>query len=239
MDKAVVNRSSEYFIALENYTKELLKYSKDKFAVGFTDLHPGADHLAALRDPEILCMDLYDHPELVKAKLKSSYIEFFEFYNYFYDMITSAGSPTTGWINLPGYGKYHIVGNDFSYMISKKMFDEFFLEGIAEECSQLDRSIFHLDGPGSLAHLDSLLEIKKLNAVQWVYGAGNPGAPHWMDVYKKVQKAKKGLFLWIDISELDDIIANLKPDGIWFSAIAGVSTKEHADKIIERITNWK
>ena len=239
MDKAVMNRSSEYFIAVEKFTRELLKYAKDKFAVGFTDFHAGGDHIAALRDPEILCTDLYDYPEFVKSKLESSYKEYYEFYEYFYDIIRKGGSPTTGWINLTVDGRYNIVQNDFSYMISKKMFEEFFLGGLIEECEHLDRSIYHLDGPGSLTHLDTLLEIQKLDAVQWVCGAGNEGFTRWINVYKKIQKAHKGIFLWINAQELDDVIANLKPDGIWFAGIGGVSTKEEADKILGRISNWK
>ena len=239
IDKAVVNRSNEYFIAIDDFIRELLKYSKDKFAVGFTDFHAGADHLAALRDPEKLCTDLYDYPGFVKDKLKSSYIEYYKLYEYFYNMTTLEGEPTSSWINLVVDGRYNVVQNDFSCMISKKMFEEFFLDGIIEECEKLDHSIYHLDGPNALKHLDVLLEIKKLDAVQWVCGAGNDGFNRWIPVYQKVQKAHKGVHLGIDASELDDVFANLKPDGVWFPYIGGVKDKEHADKVIERIKNWK
>jgi len=238
-DKAVMSRSNEYFIAIDKFIRELLKYSKDKFAIGFTDFHAGADHLAALRDPEMLCTDLYDYPEFVKAKLKSSYDEYYRLYDYFYNMTTLEGEPTSGWINLVVDGKYNIVQNDFSCMISTKMYEEFFLSGLIEECDKLDKSIYHLDGPDAIKHLDMILEIKKLNAVQWVCGSGNEGFNRWIDVYKKIQKAHKGVHLDVHVSELDDVFANLKPDGIWFPYVRGVSTKEEADKVIERITNWK
>ncbi len=48
------------------------------------------------------------------------------------------------------------------------MFEEVFLPGIIEECSFYERTIYHLAGPGALKHLDSLLEIKELDAIQWV-----------------------------------------------------------------------
>ena len=238
-DKAVLNRQNEYFIAIDSYIRELLKYSKDKFAVGFTDFHAGGDHLAALRDPEALCLDLYDNPGEVKKKIAESYVEYYNLYEYFYHLTTLEGEPTTSWISLVVDGRYNVVQNDFSCMISTKMFEEFFLEGIIEECNKLDRSIFHLDGPDCIKHLDMLLEIKKLNAVQWVCGAGNEGFMRWLDVYKKIQTAKKGVHLHIDISELDDVIQNLKPDGLWFNYISGVSNKEEADAVLKRIANWK
>ncbi|MCL2814025.1 MAG: hypothetical protein FWD23_05440 [Oscillospiraceae bacterium] len=237
--KAVMTRSNEYFIALDDFVRELLKYSKNKFAVGFTDFHAGADHLAALRDPEVLCADLYDYPEFVKAKLKSSYEEYFKLYEYFYNMMTLEGDLTSGWINLVVNGRYNVTQNDFSCMISQKMFEEFFLDGLIEECEKLDRCIYHLDGPDALRHLDMLLGIKKLHAVQWVCGAGNEGFGRWIDVYKKIQKAHKGIMLYAGINELDEVFENLTPEGVWFASVGGVSNTEEADKIIERIKNWK
>jgi len=238
-DKAVMDRHNEYFIATDNYVRELLKYSKDKFAVGFTDFHAGGDHLAALRDPEALCMDLYDEPEFVKQKIADSYVEYFRLYEYFYNLVSLEGEPTTSWIPLVVDGRFNVVQNDFSCMISTKMFEEFFLQGTIEECERLDRAIFHLDGPDCIKHLDMLLEIKKLHAIQWVCGAGNEGFMRWLDVYKKIQAARKGIYLEIDISELDDVIANLKPAGLWFRSISGVHDKAAADKVIERVANWR
>jgi hypothetical protein len=93
-------------------------------------------------------------------------------------------------------------------MISEKMFEEFFLPGLIEECEKLDRCIYHLDGPDALKHLDVLLGIKKLSAVQWVCGAGNEGFTRWTDVYKKIQKAGKGLqLMYIGEKDLDDVFA--------------------------------
>jgi len=239
-DSAVVDYSNYYFKLTEEFTRELLSYSKGSFAVGFTDFHPGGDHLAALRDPQTLCTDLYDYPEHVKAKLASSYAEYFAAYEHFYDMMKQSGAAhTTSWMPLLAEGRVYPVSCDFSCMISAAMFEEFFLDGIIEECNNLEKSIYHLDGPDALIHLDNLLKIKKLNAVQWVMGAGNEGFEKWVGVYKKIQRAKKGIQLGVTIAELDSVFANLKPDGIWFSNIRDANTKEDADYAIKRIANWK
>jgi len=239
-DAAVVDRSCYYFKLTEEFTRELLKRAKDNFAVGFTDFHPGGDHLAALRDPQVLCTDLYDHPEWVKAKLASSYEEYFAVYEHFYDIIRASGAKhTTSWMPLLAEGRIYPVSCDFSCMISAGMFEEFFLDGIIEECENLEKSIYHLDGPDALVHLDNLLAIKKLNAVQWVMGAGNEGFDRWIKVYQKIQRAHKGVQLGVTIKELDSVFNNLKPDGIWFSGIQGVDSKETADYVLKRIADWK
>ena len=44
----------------------MVKDAKGDYFVGMTDIHPGADALAALRGPENLCIDLIENPEIIK-----------------------------------------------------------------------------------------------------------------------------------------------------------------------------
>jgi hypothetical protein len=122
-------------------------------------------------------------------------------------------------------------------MISKEMFDEIFLPGIAEECRFLEASLYHLDGPGALRHLDSLLEIKELNAIQWVPGAGHGRASDWMHVYKKCQAAGKGLQIGLDVDELDLFMENLRPEGLWLG-IGGIQDRAHGDAVLKQLSRW-
>jgi hypothetical protein len=238
-DKASFNPDHPLFKTTLKFTKLLLEYAEGNFIVGLTDFHPGGDHIAALRDPQNLAIDLIENLDHVKAKLKSSYSEFFNVYNIFYEILRKAGMPITSWTPIIHEGCFYIPSNDFSCMISKEMFDEIFLPGIVEECRFYERSIYHLDGPNALRHLDSILEIKELNAVQWVCGAGSEGYARWVDVYKKIQNAGKGLQLIIDIDELPIVFETLRPEGVWFSGISGIKDKETADKVLQRIELWR
>ena len=60
------------FRALERFTDLLIERGRGRFIVGLTDLHPGGDHLAALRDPQQLNIDLLDNPEWVERALALS-----------------------------------------------------------------------------------------------------------------------------------------------------------------------
>lgn len=237
-DKGKLDKNSRYFKAMERFTRMLLEAGKGKFIVGLTDFHPGGDHLAALRDPQELCIDMLDNIDYVKEKLASSYPEYFECYDYFYKMIKEYDMPASTWFPAIGRGKYYIPSNDFSCMISKSMFDEVFLPGIISECDFLDQSFYHLDGPGALVHLDSLLDIKKLNGVQWVCGASNEGFHKWVNVYRKIQEKKKSMVLYPTVSELDMIFETLKPEGVWLM-MSGIENKEQADYVLKRIERWK
>ena len=85
----------------------------------------------------------------------------------------------------------YILQCDFCYMIGTGMFREFVLPTLMRDCESLPHTIYHLDGVGELNHLDDILGIEKLDAVQWVYGDGKPGARHWLDVYEKIAAAGK------------------------------------------------
>jgi hypothetical protein len=123
-------------------------------------------------------------------------------------------------------------------MISKRDFDDIFLPGLVRECEFFDRTIYHLDGPGALHHLDSILGIEKLDAVQWVCGAGNESFEKWLPVYKKIQDGGKAMEIFLDISNLDVLFENLKPGGVWIGGISGVDSIEDAQYILKRVEKW-
>ncbi|MCL2708832.1 MAG: hypothetical protein FWF03_06940 [Defluviitaleaceae bacterium] len=237
-DKAVVDTNHPLFKILDNYARLLLERGKDKFVVGLTDFHPGGDHIAALRDPERLALDLLEHPDEVKAKLESSYAEYFGVFDYFSKMLTGSGLPVSSWTPITSRKGMYIPSNDFSCMISKQMFDEFFLEGIVRECRHYGNSIYHLDGPGALQHLDSLLSIEELDAVQWVPGAGRSEVLRWLDVYEKVIEGKKGLQIsGVRPSDLDVLMERLPAAGVWL-CMSEIGNKSESEEIMKKINKW-
>ncbi len=237
--KARLDMNHPLFKLLVRFTRRLIDESDGRYIVGLTDFHPGGDHLAALRDPANLAMDLLDDPDWVDYMLLRSMPEYYAAYGVFWQMIHEANMPATSWLPLAHDGTFYIPSNDFSCMISKSMFDKHFLPGIAQECKFYERSIYHLDGPGALRHLDSLLDIPELDCVQWVCGAGNEGFARWREVYRRIQNAGKGIWLICDASELSDIFDSLKPHGVFFGSVSGVSDRESAEYVVKRVTAWK
>ncbi len=230
----------ELFRLTVEFTERLLELGRGNFIVGLTDFHPGGDHLAALRDPQTLAMDMIENPEWVRKKLVSAAEEYIQAYEIFYAMLREADMPITTWTPLIHEGRYYVPSNDFSIMISKEMYDEVFLSGIIDECRYLDRSIYHLDGPGALRHLDSLLEIPELDAVQWIYGAGNEGYVKWIEVYQRIQNAGKSLQVnGVTLDDLPLVFETLRPEGVWLSGVGGVADRGTAEEVIRRVERWK
>ncbi|MCK5845420.1 MAG: hypothetical protein KAG97_11975 [Victivallales bacterium] len=237
VDKLKFSPENFYWRKNLELTDALLAAGEGLFHTGYTDLHPGGDALAAFRDPLNLNLDMMDERQSVKSLLKRTDEVFADVFNFWCDKLEAAGQPIGTWAGIVSPRKSHIPSNDFSCMISTEMFEEFFLSGIIKECENAEASIYHLDGPGALRHLDALLEINSLNAIQWVWGAGNGRVSDWLEVFQRCQNADKGLQITCQFEELDLLIENLRPEGVWLRV--GIDTAELAEQVISKISKWK
>ncbi|MCL2159002.1 MAG: trimethylamine corrinoid protein 2, partial [Oscillospiraceae bacterium] len=63
-----------------------------------------------------------------------------------------------------------------------------------------------LDGKECVKHLDALMGIESLQALQWTPGAGNPdcGNECWYPIYDKVKDAGKAMHVGIGDGGFDD-----------------------------------
>jgi hypothetical protein len=198
---------------------ELLQEAKaqahGQWITGIPDTHSGADALAALRGQSRLCLDLYDHPEEVKAAISRLVDAVLQVYEIYYQMVEAEtlGS-SSGWLPAWGPGRTNVIQCDFLAFISPQMAEEFFLESIIAEARWLDRAIFHLDGPDAIRHLDLLLAIPEIQSIQWVPGAGALPMTGWIPLLKRIQAAGKGLHLTVWSHEIQTLLEELKPEGL-------------------------
>lgn len=119
------------------------------------------------------------------------------------------------------------------------MFREAILPSLRREIGHMKYSLFHLDGPGALKHLDALLELDELDAVQWVYGAGAGPAARWLDVYRRIQDAGKGLQIvgYGGLDEFRAVAPYLTPQGVWFWPI-GRFHRGEAEAFLRWTSDW-
>ncbi len=80
---------------------------------------------------------------------------------------------------------------DVSCMISDEMFREFVVPCLISEGDDADAFIYHLDGPGALRHVEALCEIKDLDLIAWVPGAGQKDED-WSSLHEKIDLLGKG-----------------------------------------------
>jgi hypothetical protein len=102
----------------------------------------------------------------------------------------------------------------------------------------MEANVHHMDGPGCMRHLDSLLAIDELEMIQWVHGAGRGRASDYMDLYKKIQAAGKGIqMMEVAFDELDILMEGLKPEGVWMHV--DVAGRDEAEAVLKKFNKWK
>lgn len=230
--------SEENFFYKKNIelTKVSAERGKGRYLTGITDIHAGFDALSVLRGgPDRACMDIVDHSEDVKKTMKVLFRAWQKVYDDYYSIVKDVQKGTVTWISIWAPGKMYPVQNDLSCLVSPSVYREFLLEELLWEIEYLEYSIYHLDGVEALQHLDILLEIPKLNAIQWVSGAKfqNESIERWIPLYKKIQSKKKAIVVYPKISEIDIVLENLKPEGLLIQV--DCSSEEEAKAVLKKL----
>ncbi|MEI6210595.1 MAG: hypothetical protein WCR06_03105 [bacterium] len=229
--------ANAYWRAVCSLTDILLAKGRGKFYTGLTDFHPGGDAAAAFRDPQQFNIDLIESPDEAKRLVRRVTDIYLRVFDLSWGRVHAAGQAITSWPGIVSTRKWYVPSNDFSCMVSPAMFNEFFLPGLVEECRALEASIYHLDGPNALGHLDSLLGIRELNAIQWVYGAGHGRASDWIPVYQRCQAAGKGLQIFLEPDEYDLCMEQLSPEGLYIST--WVNSREEGEALLRKVARWR
>jgi hypothetical protein len=170
---------------------------KGKWITAYPDLHSGIDGLAALRTPEQLMFDMLESPDVVKRAMNDMTRLWKEIVDIVGDIVLPTGQGATNWTMGWSDKRFVCIGqNDFTCLISPKMFDEFCLNDTVECANYVDRTIYHLDGVGALKHLPKILQIERIDCIQWIQGAGQPLPSQWIDMLKSIQAAGKTVQLF-------------------------------------------
>lgn len=122
---------------------------------------------------------------------------------------------------------------DFSCMISPEAFKEIFLPPLIETMHTVDHRIYHLDGPGAIPHLEALLSIPDLQAIQWVPGAGQEAIQQWIPLIQRVQKAGKNIAVSASPAEIDLLMREVRPEGLFISTVC--QSEREARLLLKRL----
>ena len=238
IDKLNLNMNNEYFKKIEELTQCALDQCEGRFLVGYTDLHPGLDCAAAWRDSEQLCYDLVDSPEQVKPLIEMAINDFEIIYNHFDDMLKTQNQLSVSWMGIPSYGRMHIPSCDFSTMISPDYFNEFGLPILEREVKSMTHNIFHVDGKGVAKHLDTILSVPEIHAVQWVQGVGDDlPIMQWVPFIRQLQDKNVPVIVDLNKHEINEFMEHMQPEGL-FLWIA-TDNEEEEVQILELVSKWK
>ncbi len=206
--------------------------------MGMPDLGGILDIISTFRPSENLLYDLYDDPDEVKRLVWEVHELWLRFYRELAEALGKDSPGYCDWAQIYSDKPSYVVQSDFSYMISPDFYDEFALPEMEEMCNTLDRTLYHLDGAGNLNHLDSVLSIRSLDAVQWVPGDGNPPQEEWPEVLERIRRAGKNMQLFGGFEALEKVKNILGTDcGIHLTAVEGRT--ENRERYIAQLKKYR
>lgn len=219
-DRSLILRDDNaWFMNLQEIARVGTQWAKDKYLCGAPAIFGGLDVLSELRGASELCMDLLLEPDWVKGKLREIDVASKKAYNVLYDIMKDEnGSMFHAFFMVWGRGKTSLIQCDFATLISEDMFREFAIPSIRESSSYLDYSLYHVDGPEALRTVDSLLEIDKLDCIEFTPGPQVPqgGDSRWYPLYRKIKEAGKCVqVVEMQAEEVIPLLDAIGTDGVY------------------------
>jgi hypothetical protein len=220
--------------------EEGLRRSNGRWVVALPDLIEHVDTLSAMRGGEALLMDLIERPDWVQKRLAELNEAFFAVFDIMFDKIKFDGGNAYSFFQVWGPGKTCKLQCDFSCMISPEMFGRFVTPYLTDQCDWLDYSIYHLDGTTALQHLDALLSIDSLDAIEWTPQAGLPdgGSPQWYDLYRQIKRAGKCVqALGVKPDEVVPLIDAVGPEALY--VMCSAPDEDSAVKLLQKTEQYR
>ncbi|MFV0528890.1 MAG: trimethylamine corrinoid protein 2 [Lachnospiraceae bacterium] len=192
--------------------KECRALVGDDFYVDMPDLMENVDVLASLRGAQDMIYDMIDEPEITQERIDQITAIYYDYFNSFYDIIKGAeGGNAYTVFQIWGPGKTVKLQCDFSAMMSPDNFREFIQESLRTQAEKADQVLYHLDGPDAIRHMDALMEIDGIDALQWTSGDAGPDGTleDWDVIYDKARAAGKSLWVKVYSGGFEDWIKNV------------------------------
>jgi len=216
-----IREDTRFWKLLVRLMRMVSEDASGRYLVRTPDLGGSADVLLNLRGSGELCVDVLEKPDVVRAAVDAIYPSWRKGFTELYRVALSHGAGLIHWIGMWSDESYMIPACDFGYLIGPQPFERVFLADIARQAATAGRAVFHLDGPGSTRHLDALLDIPEMRAIQYVPGAGTPSALPWVDMLRRIQDRGRSLVVCCEPSEVLRLCEVLKPEGLMFTPAGG------------------
>ena len=84
---------------------------------------------------------------------------------------------------------------------------------------------------------DAIIVYTGNNEVIGLFGAGNEGFHRWVDVYRRVQAASKGIQVNCTLDEVQAVMDTLDPRGL-FLHVSDVPSREAGESVLRDLASW-
>lgn len=210
--KLTFDPDNKWFKKHIQLAKDCRELAGEDFYVDMPDLMENIDVLASLRGAQDTLFDLLDEPDKVGERIREVTDIYYEYYDRFYEIIKDEeGGNAYTVFQIWGPGKTVKLQCDFSAMMSPEDFRKYIQPSLRTQSEKADHVLYHLDGPAAIKHMDALMEIDGIDALQWTSGDAGPDGtlPDWDVIYDKAIAAGKSIWVKVYSGEFEDWIRNV------------------------------
>ena len=187
--------------------------------------------LSMMRGPQALCLDLLEHPETVERwtrRLGEMHLAIMAGYRAARAVL---GRREDGnWSGLWAPGDMDALQCDFSTMLSPELFIRFALPELERQAAFLDYAFWHLDGTDEIRHLDAILSVSQIRAIQWVDERGRSPL-EFAELFRRIRRTGRSVLVFglTSIDEAVNLAQAVGKDGLAMR-IAGLRTQRDYDE---------
>jgi hypothetical protein len=233
--------TNAYWQQTLDIVRVLLERNNGRYFVGTPEFGTAGDLLSLMRGMDKLAVDLLECPEAVQQGIEVLSDAWVDLHEQVHRMTYEANDcgGVLAWMSLWSPGRHSQLACDFSTVISPRLFKRFFVPEIEKEAAWCEYATYHLDGPDAMRnHLDTLLALDGIDNIEWTPGAGHPATytPSYIPAYKKIQAAGKRLYLLAEPHEIEPLMRELSPKGLFLCTHA--DSEDEANDLLAKIARW-
>jgi hypothetical protein len=210
--------------------------ASDGYYVGCPDLNGPSEILSLMRGHERFAVDFYDNAERIRPALE----KITQSWSAAWTACSQIAHRAGGWFFWMGIWSEKPaidLQSDVSCFVSPAQFVEHFMPSLEEQTRLAERTVYHLDGPGAIRHLDALLDLPGLTGIQWVQGAGGGSVLQYIPLLKRIEASRKLVYCYCEKRELEVLLHELDPEGLQV-VVTDCSSPEEGEGILRNASRW-
>lgn len=174
-----------------------------------------ADCLEALVGTETLCLWMYDKPKLVKEIVDWMTDCIIRLYQSQFEEFGLFHGGTINRYRIWGPGQNIVTQADIANVMSPEHFRQFFVPAYSRLARAFDTAAIHFHSSAA-RHVNALLEIDELAAIEWALDPTGPTLEEMVDVFGKIQQHGKSVIIMNlkTRQEVNMLLNKLQPEGL-------------------------
>jgi len=200
---------------LTEATRKNVDAAAGEFLISETLLRGPADCLEAILGAERLCLWMYDYPALVESMIDWLTDCVIQLYQCQYEVLPVFHGGSINRYRIWGRGRNIVTQADIANIMSPDHFRKIFIPAYRNIARAFDTATLHFHS-SAVQHLDALLEIEELAAIEWALDPTGPALEDMMEPFQRIQKRGKAVIV-MNLKtgrEIQLLLEHLQPEGL-------------------------